>query len=242
MKRRAITLVELLVVIGIIAVLVSLLLPALRQVRQITMQTTCASRMRVIGQAFSAYLADNEGYYPRTETSGATGRGAWVLYNFAGGDDINKCGLAPYIALHNDDLKNAYRCPAAFTDNQMGFQNGRAYQLTFTMNCWWVESPGSTTSTAYKVRKVQQVVNPSHKLLVYDENENADDDQFWYKTDRDSIAGRHGNKSYQVANINGSGSGKFERSMGNGLYFDGHVDLVDNDMCHSQFNNDPSVP
>lgn len=61
---RGFTLVELLVVIGIIAVLMSLLLPALAHVRRKSKDTVCASNLRQWGIALNAYAAANKGYFP----------------------------------------------------------------------------------------------------------------------------------------------------------------------------------
>ena len=52
--RRAFTLVELLVVVGIIALLVSMLVPGLSRVRQLGRATICASQLDQIGKAFHA--------------------------------------------------------------------------------------------------------------------------------------------------------------------------------------------
>jgi prepilin-type N-terminal cleavage/methylation domain-containing protein/prepilin-type processing-associated H-X9-DG protein len=64
--RRAFTLIEILVVIGIIGLLMGFLLPTMEKARHKGYIQACASNLRQIGQALSIYSNENHGFYPRT--------------------------------------------------------------------------------------------------------------------------------------------------------------------------------
>src|SRR6266478_5689509 len=63
-RRRAFTLVELLVVIAIIAVLIAILLPVLSRAKESANRTVCFSNHRQLITAVSFYCTDNKGYIP----------------------------------------------------------------------------------------------------------------------------------------------------------------------------------
>jgi prepilin-type N-terminal cleavage/methylation domain-containing protein len=121
-RARAFTLVELLVVIGIIALLISILLPALNAAKERANRVKCSSNLRQIGQGLLLYANDNKGIYPRTpaDTSGSytnfTQGGTSASTDPFGttGPTKNDVTAAMFLLVRNADINpEVFVCPSS---------------------------------------------------------------------------------------------------------------------------------
>jgi prepilin-type N-terminal cleavage/methylation domain-containing protein/prepilin-type processing-associated H-X9-DG protein len=127
MRRRGFTLVELLVVIGIIALLISILLPSLNKARRQAKTVQCQSNMRQVAAALIMYINDNKGKFPPAQCNAHTSN---IIYpdGFWWPDALveNKYISAPSVydtpgsstSAKKFDGNNPFQCPEGLTADE----------------------------------------------------------------------------------------------------------------------------
>lgn len=125
--RRGFTLLELMVSVAIIAVLISVLLPALLKARQVSHRTVCMGNLKQLGYAFQQYLFDHRRFPQAAEAmdwhyGGVEFRdaGGLVLATLTANRPLNSV-LSDTLPTVSGELAGLYRCPA-----DSGLWRGRA--------------------------------------------------------------------------------------------------------------------
>lgn len=180
-RSAGFTLIEILVVIGIIALLIGLLLPALTKVLAKSRDMNCASNLRQIGIAFTAYSAENKGYLPAALATISTTPTVLTLpWQLALWQYVYH-QPQPVQAVSSTDnyqflVGTIFTCPKAVFDPTPAFGQSNTYlNLGYDMN---VDLPGevvtirgpSTIDSRHMatVRRIDHVRTGSNTLLVAD--------------------------------------------------------------------------
>jgi prepilin-type N-terminal cleavage/methylation domain-containing protein/prepilin-type processing-associated H-X9-DG protein len=245
-RRVGFTLVELLVVIGIIALLISILLPSLNRARETANRIKCASNLRQFGQSLLLYAGENKGRYPRTYyvpgaplTDAApaftqTGAGAanpfGGLKGFVGTNNVT---AAIFLLIRTQDITpEVFICPSsnAVRETFGGGSNSAESRSNFTT------LPDNLSYSIANPYPDQAAVDLGYRYSSLNGAE--------FGLAADFNPGKQGNYDVTLPGPNsGAGDMKMANSANhsgqgeNVLFGDGHVDFALNPFCGSRRDN-----
>ncbi len=226
---RGFTLVELLVVIGIIAVLIGLMMPVLAKSRAAANRAVCLSNIRQLGTAILMYCNDNNGYFP---TCGWWDDGlAYMPYpedwvHWQANRNLDDSAIAKYVG-RGEQLKSILRCPADTFEGRKprGGTLHEPYLYSYAMNS---EAGSNLRTYPGRRTKITQWRAPARKLLLTESLESANVVPLWGGS---RLARRHGT---------GMSGGQVIATRASMLFFDNHAESVSDEVVeNSLFHRRP---
>ncbi len=230
--NTAFTLVELLVVIGIIALLIAILLPALNRARMAAQAVTCASNQKQLLLGLQMYAEEHDGWYPPTyplykelTVDGFTARDvriAWygqpLIGQYIG--NRNPCGSAFPQAQQRPSTDVVY-CPTVrpqsrgFLDTGIGYNNSRQNEINRT---------DPSNPSIGRVRKLGTFRSPYKVIMLVDTMSDANISFQWDRYYRGQTGGTTGEENPQRGYVAYRHNG-----AANVGFADGHVEAIKSD-------------
>lgn len=241
----AFTLVELLVVIGIIALLIAILLPALNQAREQARSVACESNMKQLLLAFNMYVSEFKGSTPIFPPvpgtyPGTTGPTKSLAYYTDGNGSLryDEGALWPFVTTNfrpNPNpsqpttplpaLYNVMNCPTDVSP-RLGYSQTRNFSYSWNAQFWCITGynygPVIDPGDSRAVSRFNQIKEPAHKIIL--EEEVAPNDGW-------SVIGLGGGNTADTPAFR-------HLHRGNWGFADGHVEtLFPADLGYSVVNN-----
>lgn len=226
-RRPGFTLVELLVVVGIIAVLMGLLLTVSRKGRESANKVFCANNLRQLGTAFISYAQDHDGRFPAHANVGGPLKEDWIYWENTSGREPAKSPILRYMGKAN--AEKSLRCPSDDLNDRLR-SIGAPYRFTYTMNWFFSSTYGDPTQPKLRLAAISE---SSKKIMVIEEDEISLDDGNWHpellgQSLENFLGTRHEKrrKDWQTWQSNPPLQRPDRKDQGNVCFADGHVDFI----------------
>lgn len=197
-RRGAFSVVELLVVIGMLAVAASIFLPSLSRARDSAKHVQCLSNLRQLAMATVMYANDNNSLMPAGGEAPHR-RWDWIYWDASAADpavrDPGRSALAPYLGGKRlgpgvfAAAPQVLRCPSDRMDLHPAADSGRPrYEYSYGMNAFLCDNDrayqtGLGLAESQRDRctnfRISLIRRPAHKVLFIDHAERASNDGLW---------------------------------------------------------------
>lgn len=207
-RKKGFTLVELLVVVGIIAALIAMLMPTFSRAREEAKRIQCLSNLRQLSGAFVSYTFANHGKFPRPAVEEEPED--WIYWQSDRNPDDSR--IVPYLSDHF--IAELFRCPSNdWASNRFG------YYYSYSVN----QIICSYTGTGRNTLNVSQIYDPAEKILIIDESIETLDDGCWawqssFGSGRNVMSNRHDREAELSSDPNAG--------RGNAAFVDGHAEFI----------------
>jgi prepilin-type N-terminal cleavage/methylation domain-containing protein len=240
-RRCGFTLVELLVVIGIIAVLIAIFLPVLAKARAQANRAVCLSNIRQLGIGVLMYCNDNQGWFPTCACPDDTV--AFIPYpddwlHWQANRSLTGSAIAKYLG-RAEILAGILRCPSDSFDNRKTYPSIAAgqgpYVYSYSMNDALGQNVKGAEPRGYRT-KLSRWRSPSRKVMLTEGTGDLPRSFYSASWHYDApLTRRHGIGRFHK-NIPGNPAMSFGAKLGvnvSAAFLDGHADSIDQDFAYN---------